>query len=243
MSFKQVSNVLHEEGLNCYKQPTSQFITNQQKEERLKFAHKYRKWKQKWKNCLFSDESILFRGEVGNKFVWLYNRDELQSNQCKQKVKYPTRVHVWGMISYEGGVFLKKIDGKLNSETYIEILSEAFENFDQNELNNYMFQQDLASCHTSKKTLNWLSEQNIELLEWMPKGADFSPIEKCWSFIKDELDKLYDQNDQYTDDELFKAIESIFFSKKLSNSITKMYQSLHRNVEKIIEKNGDQINL
>ncbi|KAL4500724.1 hypothetical protein ABPG72_019958 [Tetrahymena utriculariae] len=195
MSYRTISNILKENGISSFKQPTSMLINEEQRQRRLAFAHKYKRWTQKWKSCLFSDESIIFRGEVGNQYVWLKERNEMRTEYCKQKEKYPTRVH------------------------------------------------DLASCHTSQQTSEWLDQQNIQVLDWIPKGADLNPIEKCWSFIKGELTKRFDANDQYTNEELFKAIEQIFYSNELTKSITKMYQKLPQNVQKIIENNGDQINL
>ena len=51
-----------------------------------------------------------------------------------------------------------------------------------------IFQQDLASAHTSDMTRDWLDTNNVRYLDkWSPKGYDLSPIEHIWPLVKHEL--------------------------------------------------------
>jgi hypothetical protein len=43
------------------------------------------------------------------------------------------------------------------------------------------FQQDQSPVHKSQLLEGWLSDQNeVELLDWLPCGADSNPIENVW---------------------------------------------------------------
>ncbi|KAL4500726.1 hypothetical protein ABPG72_019960 [Tetrahymena utriculariae] len=89
---------------------------------------------------------------------------------------------------------------------------------------------DLARCHQSAYTKDWFKNKNVELFDWVVKGADLSPIEKCWAIIKEELnEKLKDDNE--SEEQLFNAARTIFYeSSKLKLAIQRMYQSLPQNI-------------
>jgi hypothetical protein len=46
------------------------------------------------------------------------------------------------------------------------------------------FQQDNASCHTSKSMKKWLTDHGIPLLYHPPNSPDLSPIEPVWHELK-----------------------------------------------------------
>ena len=46
---------------------------------------------------------------------------------------------------------------------------------------NFIFQQDNASCHKSKNSKKWLKEHNVTLLEWPANSLDINPIESLWN--------------------------------------------------------------
>ena len=39
------------------------------------------------------------------------------------------------------------------------------------------------ACHTSKETMDFLKDNGIEPLPWIPNGADMNIIEDIWSDI------------------------------------------------------------
>ena len=41
---------------------------------------------------------------------------------------------------------------------------------------------------------NWLSENNIQFLQWPPSSADLSPIENVWQILKNEVEKKTPKN-------------------------------------------------
>ncbi|CAH1995420.1 unnamed protein product [Acanthoscelides obtectus] len=49
---------------------------------------------------------------------------------------------------------------------------------------DFVFQQDGAACHTSKKAIKWMEENNVLLLKWVSSSPDLSPIETLWHEMK-----------------------------------------------------------
>ena len=47
-----------------------------------------------------------------------------------------------------------------------------------------IFQQDNAPCHTARRVIKWLADNDIELLDWPGNSSDIKPIENLWSIIK-----------------------------------------------------------
>jgi transposase len=48
-----------------------------------------------------------------------------------------------------------------------------------------LFQQDNARSHTERETMDYLEQNNINVLPWPSKSQDLNPIEHLW----DQLDK------------------------------------------------------
>ena len=53
------------------------------------------------------------------------------------------------------------------------------------------FQQDNAPCHKSRKTLGWLAQKNVNVLDWLPSSPDLNPIENLWSIVKKEYRQFH----------------------------------------------------
>ena len=70
------------------------------------------------------------------------------------------------------------IDGIVNSAHYQEILSQNLlpTMCSDNNLQNYIFQQDGASCHTAKSSKLWLKNNNISVLDWPSSSPDLNPL-------------------------------------------------------------------
>ncbi|KAL4473466.1 hypothetical protein ABPG72_012145 [Tetrahymena utriculariae] len=188
MSVGKIQQVLHDGGLNAYKRPKKMLITEQQKLTRYQFAKEHVTWSTKWKRVLFCDECILERGVVGNQFLWYSSREEIETSKCIQLEQYSkNHIHVWGIISHTGPLYIQLVEGKQDAKPYCEMLQNAFNTFDEGFLDDKLFQHDLARCHTAKYTTDFLKEKNVEQLSWLPKGADISPIQRCIKNLYESL--------------------------------------------------------
>ncbi|CAH1994251.1 unnamed protein product [Acanthoscelides obtectus] len=52
---------------------------------------------------------------------------------------------------------------------------------------DFVFQQDGATCYTSKKAIRWMEENNVPFLKWVSSSPDLSPIETLWHEMKKVL--------------------------------------------------------
>ena len=61
---------------------------------------------------------------------------------------------------------------------------------DNNLINDILFQQDNAACHTSydsKAAIKILFDKSR--INWPPNSPDLSPIENVWAILKEKLSK------------------------------------------------------
>jgi len=73
---------------------------------------------------------------------------------------------VWGCFSWSGVDALVKIDGIMNIDKYIEIINKNLEETAvKMDLEEFIFQQDNDSKHTTKKSKKFFQDSNIKLLE------------------------------------------------------------------------------
>jgi len=59
--------------------------------------------------------------------------------------------------------------------------------------NNDTFQQDNARTHVARVVLDYLTQQNVDLLPWAVVSSDLSPIEHVWDKMERWLCHLQNQ--------------------------------------------------
>jgi len=135
-------------------------------------------------------------------------REEVEKLMYRQKDKFPSGFMVAAGLSARGPGKLIFCLGNMDSEAYLRTL--AFYKEDIERLNEGIpdtpedtykvkvkyFQQDSAACHTSKTSLDYIS-QNLNPLKtpWPANSPDLSPIEILWAIVQN---KLY-QKKEFTD--------------------------------------------
>ncbi|KAL4467928.1 hypothetical protein ABPG72_022842 [Tetrahymena utriculariae] len=234
--FTRFSEILKEQGIKCYKQPKTIGLTEEHCQQRLQFANSVQRWTKKWFSVIFSDECQLSI-EPNNVYYYTSDQSNITNDLKKIKTNFPLKVHVWGVVSYEKPLFLKRIEGNLNSDGYIQILKEFIEQ-NQQFKNDYLFQQDNAAIHTAKKVSEFLENEKIELLIWPPKSPDISPIENVWGVLKNLLWKQRESINNQND--LFTQAQTLFFNSEIiQKTITNSYQKLQNRIKQIIKEEGD----
>ena len=98
-------------------------------------------------------------------------------------------IKVWGALSHEG-LYITTIDGNINSEKYMQIVSDFIPSTNALYPDGWVLQQDGARPHTSKKTLEFFQKNSIQKMQWPVNSPDLSPIENLWSIMKTHIEKV-----------------------------------------------------
>jgi transposase len=183
--------LLHELGIPSRKAAKKPLLTKPMKLKRVKFAKQYKDWtKEMWNSVMFSDESS-FKciRSTSNRVRRPIGANRYDPKYTVKTVKHPDSVMIWGCYSGNrgrGGLFFLPKKVMMNSERYIGVLKDKLlPSFEMHECQ--MFMQDGAPCHTSKKVMKWLEDNNIPVLKWPGNSPDLNPIENAWNLMKDKL--------------------------------------------------------
>lgn len=163
------------------------FMTQQHIQARLSFCDDQLQNGINWESgVIFSDESRFCLRDDSRR-IWI-KREIYNDSTFVNEKKYDTGIMVWGAIGVGWRSPLVLIKGRLNSEGYISILEnyQIFQSLtDFYGEKNFYFEQDGAPAHRSKKTLNFIQNQNINVIEnWPANSPDLSCIEQVWSILE-----------------------------------------------------------
>ena len=134
---------------------------------------------------------------------------------------------------------LVRIDGRVNSERYIEeILAyhvlPFLEEFEE-KYGEYFFQQDNAPIHTSRKTRTFIEETDIILLPWPGQSPDLNPIEHIWDELERNIRSRKENPKNINELEAFLQESWL----QISNSIyQKLVDSMENWVKAILKSRG-----
>ena len=158
--------------------PISQGLTAVQKEKRVQFSLNY---KEDTSKLIFSDEKVFDTND--NRMKMWVKKGETPAKRLK--VRWAPKCQVWGAIGINWRC-LKILSSRtsITHETYIDTLKHVY--FPRKRI----FQQDGATAHTAKATINYLNKRKINLLKnWPPNSPDLSPIENIWSMVQQDVNE------------------------------------------------------
>ena len=186
-----------------------------------------------WSRTLFTDESRFATSPDCPVMSW---RKRGQTDYVESQ-KYPGSFMVWGGIVGNQKTRLLKCPNRMDSDGYIQLL-EANGIIDFLMENGAVFQQDGATCHTSRKTKQWFVDKGVVLLNgWPSNSPDLSPIEQVWGITKRVIIKRYGMRTPLTLDQLETATFEVFDSIE-PRTIAILTKSMEFRVRLCIERNG-----
>ena len=141
-----------------------------------------------------------------------------------------------GKFSKFGHTKLIRINGKMRSEHYCNLLQDNFlPNLQNLSPAGGYFQQDNAPIHISRYFRRYFSKSNLQVLEWPPLSPDLNPIENVWGIMKQKLSQK-----QYSNfNELFANLELIW--EELMNDselISNLISSINDRISLLIANGG-----
>lgn len=203
-------------------------LTQKQKEERLQWA--LDNYFRNWFEVIFSDESTIIKDNNINKKIWIGP----ETINIKRITKHSIKRQLYGCIYIGGLITFDIFKENMNSEKYIDILKKNF--VDVYNKNRYLiYQHDNSPIHTSKKTLNFIKENNITTMRWPANSPDLNPIENMWFLLKYKL-LNYEINAQNFDTLITEKLNEIKYEH-----IFNMIASMPIRICKVIQNNGDSI--
>ena len=150
--------------------------------------------KKRYKNYITSDEAWFYLSDAGGKRTVQYIdcHRTAQDADARPTGGHSKKLMVWIASSSHGFFRPIFVDGKakVNKEYYQERILRPFikEYREKYGYLNLIYQQDSASSHTAKSTLDMLQEENIPFLpphEWPSGSPDLSPCDYwLWPELK-----------------------------------------------------------
>lgn len=143
---------------------------------------------------------------------------------------------VWGCFSAKGVGKLHFIEGTLKAENYVRILVEHLlpSVTILSVVDEFVFQQVGASCHTAKITKKWFDDNRIEVLDWPSSSPDLNPIENIWAIMKRRL-----RNDPQRTVQGLKAKIQEIWDSITPSECQYLVNTMNKRLNAVIKNKGD----
>jgi len=185
----------------------------------------------------FSDESTLEILDDNCRYVRRRPGEEYLPQCLVQKVKHPTKVMVWSVISFKGPGRLYVVDGMMNAEQYKNVLETRLipQLEDWFPDGNCVYMQDGAPCHTANVIKDFFDDIGMEVLPWPGNSPDMNPIEGIWYNLKDRVNEVTTTNKR---DLIERIINVWFHNPDIAQLIAKYYASMPNRIAALIKAKG-----
>ncbi|OXA54337.1 Transposable element Tc3 transposase [Folsomia candida] len=217
--------------LEWRKKLTQPPLTQRHKGARLEFARKHMSWDKEWQKVIFTDEKKFnLDGPDGYSYYWHHLKKEPEIFSKRQAGG--GSVMLWGGFGYNGKTELASIPPRTDSLGYQEVLkANLIREGPKIGGRGWIFQQDNASIHASRSTMDFLARKNVRTLPWLARSPDLNPMENLWA----ELSRgVYSHGRQYrTKQELERQIHEEWANIPLE-TLQNLNDSMKRRIFELI---------
>ena len=161
------------------------------------------------------------------------------------KTKFPATVMVFGVVSSGGHIMpphIFEVGLKVNTKVYLDVLKSVMIPWCNQVAGgrHWVWQQDSAPAHKSKKTQAWLQKEYYDFVtfsHWPPSSRDLNPLDYfIWSYVENITNMTSDN----TKTSLIAAIRRVF--AELPRALVKRACSQFRiRIEAVIEAESGYI--
>lgn len=224
---------LREHAIKPYRPYIGLLLTRQRRHVRMEWLHQHRPNvfpMRRWKRTLFTDESrfLLYRSDRRQRVF--RRKGERYSNDCVLECDRfgGGGIMVWGGISFGKKTPLIVIDGTLTAQKYCDnVLQPVVVPFVRE--NDVVLQQDNARPHVARLAMDYLTTNNVEVMNWPPYSPDLNPIEHMWDNLDRRIRKRQNppSNHQQLRQALLEEWENVTIPQvnRLITSMTKRVRS------------------
>jgi transposase len=205
--------------------------------ERVRWYNRLRDWTfRNWRRIWFSDESRFLLQKRDGRIRMYRCRNERFSSSCAQEVDSygECSVMIWALTSNDNKAELVHVPGNLTAVRYRdEILQPYLMHVIDRQ--RELFQQDNARPHASRLTMDYLEQNNINVLPWPSKSPDLDLIVHLY----DHLDKRVRQRQppSQTLDQLCLMLQQEWRTIP-RNNVGKLIESIPRRCRTVLDAHG-----
>jgi len=239
-SLKTLYRTLHSLGFKSCVATRKPYLKPSHLANRLHYAKAHKDWVEEWDRVVFSDESFFTISSEG-RFVRVWRRP---SERYRMECCHPTfqkgggGIMVWGAMTAAGLGPLVRVQDKINSAKYCQILEDHLLPY-MDELGGrqaLIFQQDNAPSHKARSTMDWFASRSVNLLDHPACSPDLNPIERIWDIL-DRMLRSFARIPSNNDD-LFDILQSCWNTLRSSDCANNLVSSMPQRLCAVVEAKG-----
>ena len=183
MSRTTAYNILREKGFTYGASHLVQNLTDEEKENRVKYCEEMLQDEKVIFETFFADEMGIALSDAHQTKSWGLVHTTMEVEIPRSNI----RLNCWGAISFRGATSLKIYKESMNAGIYQKILNEHREELDALYPKGWYFAHDNLSSHSACE--EWMEDEGFGRVLFPTYSPDLSPIENLWFTLKDSVAK------------------------------------------------------